>query len=225
MHKPIGRRMACSKALLGEFVIIWHILSPDYSKFQISCAQTGLGLDKLAWMKPACACKTRLVQLQIAVCMHRHRQALLLAQRNVKRFAETNSTTPWPVWCSGCNFKAPDGDDDPNEVQCEACRLEPGKITMIPDPNMPLQMSFSTQPGGECEYEFKWPECVQGIVHDTLQVASQTFCMAIHEANEANKCVGTGSQTELYTHYTQIGNIHPPFYIDPDHPEHTREDV
>src|ERR1700761_5591365 len=36
--------------------------------------------------------------------------------------AETDPMTSCPVWCSGCNFKVPDGDDDPNEVQCEECR-------------------------------------------------------------------------------------------------------
>jgi hypothetical protein len=49
-------------------------------------------------------------------------------QRNTKgavnvRFADTNSTTPCPVFCEGCGMQDPDGDDDPEEVQCEKCRL------------------------------------------------------------------------------------------------------
>ncbi|KAJ7200062.1 hypothetical protein C8J57DRAFT_1261575 [Mycena rebaudengoi] len=49
-------------------------------------------------------------------------------QRNTKgavnvSFADTNSTTPCPVFCEGCGTQDPDGDDDPEKVQCEKCRL------------------------------------------------------------------------------------------------------
>ncbi|KAJ7438874.1 hypothetical protein FB451DRAFT_1415998 [Mycena latifolia] len=35
--------------------------------------------------------------------------------------AETNSNTPCPLWCDGCGEQDPEGDDDPDEVQCEKC--------------------------------------------------------------------------------------------------------
>ncbi|KAJ7658185.1 hypothetical protein DFH06DRAFT_1407814 [Mycena polygramma] len=35
----------------------------------------------------------------------------------------TDSTTPCPVFCEGCGMQESDGDDDPDEVQCEKCRL------------------------------------------------------------------------------------------------------
>ncbi|KAJ7455678.1 hypothetical protein B0H11DRAFT_1926064 [Mycena galericulata] len=35
---------------------------------------------------------------------------------------ETNSATPAPLWCDICGEQNLDGDDDPNEVQCENCR-------------------------------------------------------------------------------------------------------
>lgn len=37
-------------------------------------------------------------------------------------FADTNSNTPCPLRCGGCGTFNADGDDDPNEVQCEKCR-------------------------------------------------------------------------------------------------------
>ncbi|KAJ7200970.1 hypothetical protein C8J57DRAFT_1486534 [Mycena rebaudengoi] len=37
--------------------------------------------------------------------------------------ADTDSTTPCPLRCDGCGVEAEEGDDDPNEVQCEKCRL------------------------------------------------------------------------------------------------------
>ncbi|KAJ7262853.1 hypothetical protein C8J57DRAFT_1719109 [Mycena rebaudengoi] len=37
--------------------------------------------------------------------------------------ADTDSTTPCPLRCDGCGIEAEEGDDDPNEVQCEKCRL------------------------------------------------------------------------------------------------------
>jgi hypothetical protein len=35
--------------------------------------------------------------------------------------AETNSNTPCPVFCH-CGVQDPEGDDDPDEVQCEKCK-------------------------------------------------------------------------------------------------------
>jgi hypothetical protein len=37
--------------------------------------------------------------------------------------ADKDSTTPCPVRWDGCGLEAPDGDEDPNEVQCEGCRF------------------------------------------------------------------------------------------------------
>jgi hypothetical protein len=37
--------------------------------------------------------------------------------------ADTDSITPCPLRCDGCRVEAEEGDDDPNEVQCEKCRL------------------------------------------------------------------------------------------------------
>jgi hypothetical protein len=33
------------------------------------------------------------------------------------------SSSPAPVWCEGCDVQAPDGDDDPQEVECEVCKF------------------------------------------------------------------------------------------------------
>ncbi|KAJ6535381.1 hypothetical protein DFH09DRAFT_1091717 [Mycena vulgaris] len=38
-------------------------------------------------------------------------------------FAETNSHTPCPLRCDGCEQEEPEGDNDPEEVQCEKCRF------------------------------------------------------------------------------------------------------
>ncbi|KAJ6484866.1 hypothetical protein C8R45DRAFT_1147891, partial [Mycena sanguinolenta] len=35
---------------------------------------------------------------------------------------ENRPVSPSPVWCDGCGDQAPDGDDDPDEVQCEHCK-------------------------------------------------------------------------------------------------------
>ncbi|KAJ6576132.1 hypothetical protein DFH09DRAFT_1078477 [Mycena vulgaris] len=39
------------------------------------------------------------------------------------RLADTNSNTPCPLRCSGCDLEDPDGDDVLDEVQCEKCRF------------------------------------------------------------------------------------------------------
>ncbi|KAJ7207423.1 hypothetical protein GGX14DRAFT_396255 [Mycena pura] len=117
--------------------------------------------------------------------------------------AETDSMNSCPVWCSGCNFKAPDGDDDPNEVQ-----LEPGEITMIPDPNAPqwnargvlwysarFVRRHESRAGEDGEYEFEWLECMKGIIYHSSSSATlpsnlrtfckgRKFCQAIHEVND-----------------------------------------
>ncbi|KAJ6543451.1 hypothetical protein DFH09DRAFT_1088886 [Mycena vulgaris] len=36
---------------------------------------------------------------------------------------ETKSATPSPVFCEPCGANLPEGDDDPDEVQCEKCKL------------------------------------------------------------------------------------------------------
>ncbi|KAJ7479047.1 hypothetical protein FB451DRAFT_1172168 [Mycena latifolia] len=38
-------------------------------------------------------------------------------------FADTDSSTPCPVWFEGCGMQAPEGDDEEAEVQCQECRL------------------------------------------------------------------------------------------------------
>ncbi|KAJ7200201.1 hypothetical protein GGX14DRAFT_660762 [Mycena pura] len=197
--------------------------------------------------------------------------------------AETDSMTSCPVWCSGCNFKAPDGDDDPNEVQCEECRywshinclnpdvdyhaedvdficgrcltrdplvdtqvvyqsvfeviltnlirLEPGEITMIPDPNAPqwnargvlwysarFVRRHESRAGEDGEYEFEWLECMKGIIYHSSSSATlpsnlrtfckgRKFCQAIHEFND-------NLQSK------QIGKVRLPFYMEPDHSSH-----
>ncbi|KAJ7192337.1 hypothetical protein GGX14DRAFT_578203 [Mycena pura] len=201
--------------------------------------------------------------------------------------AETDSMTSCPVWCSGCNFKAPNGDDDPNEVQCEECRywshinclnpdvdyhaedvdficgrcltgdplvdtqvvyqsvfeviltnfirLEPGEITMIPDPNAPqwnargvlwyparFVRRHESRAGEDGEYEFEWLECMKGIVYHSSSSATlpsnlrtfckgRKFCQAIHEVND---------NLQSKQKYVQIGKIRLPFYMEPDHPSH-----
>ncbi|KAJ6523199.1 hypothetical protein B0H19DRAFT_1277063 [Mycena capillaripes] len=37
--------------------------------------------------------------------------------------ADTDSTTPCPIFCQPCGANIPEGDDDPDEVQCEKCKF------------------------------------------------------------------------------------------------------
>ncbi|KAJ7803392.1 hypothetical protein B0H14DRAFT_2613335 [Mycena olivaceomarginata] len=39
------------------------------------------------------------------------------------RQSPPHSSSPAPVWCEGCDVQAPDGDDDPQEVECEVCKF------------------------------------------------------------------------------------------------------
>ncbi|KAJ7784815.1 hypothetical protein B0H14DRAFT_2630627 [Mycena olivaceomarginata] len=39
------------------------------------------------------------------------------------RQSPPRSSSPAPVWCEGCDVQAPDGNDDPQEVECEVCKF------------------------------------------------------------------------------------------------------
>ncbi|KAJ7608527.1 hypothetical protein DFH06DRAFT_1148902 [Mycena polygramma] len=102
-------------------------------------------------------------------------------------FSETDSNTPCPVFCI-CGVNEPEGDDDPDEVQCErGCRVEEeatfcevGAIVMLPDlsgqnkdwssPDVlwyPAQFiqHHRRRPNQFNEYEFRWLACNDGTLY------------------------------------------------------------
>jgi hypothetical protein len=45
------------------------------------------------------------------------------SKNNTQNSTGSRSLSPSPVWCQGCGMQEPDGDDDPEEVQCQQCKL------------------------------------------------------------------------------------------------------
>jgi hypothetical protein len=44
-------------------------------------------------------------------------------KNNTQNNTGSRSLSPSPVWCQGCGMQEPDGDNDPEEVQCQQCKL------------------------------------------------------------------------------------------------------
>ncbi|KAJ6611620.1 hypothetical protein B0H10DRAFT_2192856 [Mycena sp. CBHHK59/15] len=98
--------------------------------------------------------------------------------------AKTDSTTPCPLWCE-CGTKKPEGDNDPDEVQCRLCGwwshtgFEPGDIIMMPNPRAPdwtasdvlwypakFIKRYERSAKTKREYKFEWLDCNDYSVHE-----------------------------------------------------------
>ncbi|KAF7377270.1 hypothetical protein MSAN_00147300 [Mycena sanguinolenta] len=164
---------------------------------------------------------------------------------------ELRSISPSPVWCDGCGDQSPDGDDDPDEVQCESCKywshirrcrakkkLEFFKwrqIVMVPDPNVPDWKAsgvlwyparfIERHPKHErttLEYEFEWMECNDGILFHSSDDA--TIPALIYRVfYRSRKFCEEINGVQLSEN--QIGKVRLPFYMKPDDPEHNNPEL
>ncbi|KAJ7893098.1 hypothetical protein B0H14DRAFT_2559921 [Mycena olivaceomarginata] len=121
------------------------------------------------------------------------------------------SSSPAPVWCEGCDVQAPDGDDDPQEVD-----FTERQIIMMPNPNMPDWKAPKYERTAR-EYEFEWLEWNdETLFHssDDLDIPPlmlRICCRSRKVCEEINA---------IQLSAAQIGNVRLPFYLKPDDPEH-----
>ncbi|KAJ6574035.1 hypothetical protein B0H19DRAFT_1063048 [Mycena capillaripes] len=145
--------------------------------------------------------------------------------------ADTDSTTPCPIFCQPCGANIPEGDDDPDEVQgCHeeiaAEFFQPDQIVMLPlleggknwkDPDVlwfPARFvqHHKKRKGQFNEYEFHWLECNDGTVY--YSALSNLPILILRTVFRSPKFLQELEEVQLTT--DQIGNIRLPFYMKPD---------
>ncbi|KAJ7679873.1 hypothetical protein B0H14DRAFT_3681711 [Mycena olivaceomarginata] len=142
------------------------------------------------------------------------------------RQSPPRSSSLAPVWWEGCDVQAPDGDDDPQEVECEVCKFWSHIACLTreqEDWNNPKVSFICKRCQAERALDF-FTECQIIMMPDPNMPDWKSLGVLWHPARFIERRKQSRKVCEeinaIQLSAAQIGNVRLPFYLKPDDPDH-----